>query len=70
MPICRIDSLQVIGIHKAGNIKKSVNYGTFIGIIIDELEKIYKDKKSIYNSGKYWDNENNTKKQRIIVLNI
>ena len=42
-PICLINNLQVIGIHKSGSISKSVNYGTFIGVIIDELEKIYQN---------------------------
>ena len=40
-PICLFSNTQVIGIHKQGDKKKPLNYGTFIGIIIDELEQKY-----------------------------
>ena len=43
-PICLFENLRVIGIYKQGNEKKSINYGTFIGVILDGLEKIYKEK--------------------------
>ena len=42
-PICLVNNIQVIGIHKAGEKRKPFNYGTFIGIIIDELERNYKE---------------------------
>ena len=42
-PICLIDNIQVIGIHKQGKKNDSTNYGTFIGAMIDYLEKNYKE---------------------------
>ncbi len=42
-PICLINKF-IIGIHKAGNKEHHLNFGTFIGAILDELEnngKIY-----------------------------
>jgi len=45
-PICLFDNIKVIGIHKQGDKFKSINYGTFIGTIIDELENEYKEIKS------------------------
>ena len=42
-PICLIENLRVIGIYKQGNKIKDINYGTFIGVILDELEKNYKE---------------------------
>ena len=41
-PICLISNVQVVGIHKQGHKTKPINYGTFLGIIIDDLEKNYK----------------------------
>ncbi len=41
-PICLLNNIQVIGIHKQGHKYKPINYGTFIGKIIDELENNYK----------------------------
>ena len=38
-PICLIDNKCVIGIHKQGDKIKPINYGTFIGCVLDELEK-------------------------------
>ena len=38
-PICLIDNKCVIDIHRQGDKIKPINYGTFIGYIIDELEK-------------------------------
>ena len=37
-PICLTDNKNVIGIHKEGKENKSINYGTFIGVILDKLE--------------------------------
>ena len=42
-PICLYPNIQVIGIHKGGSTEKTINYGTFIGKIIDELENKYKE---------------------------
>ena len=36
-PICLINNQNVIGIHKDGDIEEKINYGTFIGYIIEEL---------------------------------
>ena len=38
-PICLIANESIVGIHKAGINKIKTNYGTFIGIVIKELEK-------------------------------
>ena len=38
-PICLIENNRIIGIHKGGDKKKPINYGTFIGYILDEFEK-------------------------------
>lgn len=38
-PICSFDSQHVIGIHKQYDIKEKINYGSFIGIILDDFEK-------------------------------
>lgn len=45
-PICLFDNIKVIGIHKQGDRYEPINYGTFIGTIIDELENEYKEIKS------------------------
>ena len=37
-PICLIDNKSVIGIHKGGNKEKQINNGSFIGVILDDLE--------------------------------
>ena len=49
-PICLFSNTQVIGIHKQGDKKKPLNYGTFIGIIIDELEQKYQKKNNNINN--------------------
>ena len=48
-PICLFENNKVIGIHKQGDKIKPINYGTFIGAIIDELENEYKEIKSEKN---------------------
>ena len=45
-PICLFNNIQVIGIHKAGHKKDPINYGTFIGAIIDELQNENQEIKS------------------------
>ena len=40
-PICLIENQFVIGIHKSGSKILNLNMGTFIGIIINELQNIY-----------------------------
>ena len=37
-PICLIDNSCVVGIHKSGHKEKPINFGTFIGIILDDLK--------------------------------
>ena len=39
MPICLITNKYVIGIHKSGNKMTNINNGTFIGVVVDVLEK-------------------------------
>jgi len=36
--ICLIDNSCVVGIHKSGHKEKPINFGTFIGIILDDLK--------------------------------
>ena len=70
-PICLFNNIQVIGIHKQGHRNKPINYGTFIGIIIDDLEKNYpnlKKIKPIYNNScffslEYFSSEENLNNQ-------
>ena len=38
-PICQVENLYVVGMHNIGNDVEHLNYGVFIGVIIDELEK-------------------------------
>ena len=38
-PICLANNISVVGIYKKGNKNQSINYGTFLGHIIDILEK-------------------------------
>jgi len=38
-PICLLHNQNIIGIHRGGNNSKKINIGTFIGSILDDLEK-------------------------------
>ena len=59
-PICLIENLRLIGIHKRGDKIKAINRGTFIGVILNELEKIYIEKNNVSgNKGKLNDKINN-----------
>ena len=42
-PICLINNQNIIGLHKSGSKSRPINYGTFIGIILDDLEKYDKN---------------------------
>ena len=64
-PICLINNRCVIGIHKAGDSKEHINMGTFIGIILDELEKEYQ---KIKNSIKKTEEKESTQFQQIIKI--
>lgn len=44
-PICLIENNCVIGIHKSGDKLDGINFGTFIGFILDDLEKENIEKK-------------------------
>jgi V8-like Glu-specific endopeptidase len=46
-PICLSENLNVAGIHKAGHKFEPINFGTFLGIILDKLENYenYNDRK-------------------------
>ena len=37
-PICLIDNKCIVGIHKGGDLYKPINYGTFLGIVLDKLQ--------------------------------
>ena len=50
-PICTYEDQFIIGIHKQGHKKHSINYGTFIGIILDELEN------EKFQDGEYYKNK-------------
>ena len=45
-PICLSSNLNVIGIHKSGDKEENINYGTFIGKILDELIDDIKNEKN------------------------
>ena len=52
-PICLANNLFVVGIHKEGNRFKPINYGTFLGYILDNLKnenKLKRNKKLLKNS--------------------
>lgn len=46
-PICLFNNLFVVGIHKAGIENKPINYGTFLGYTLDNLENEEKNKTKI-----------------------
>ena len=46
-PICLAKTSFVVGIHKGGAIDRSINYGTFLGFILDNLENEDKHLKEI-----------------------
>ena len=62
-PICLIDNENVIGIHKGGDENKVINYGTFIGIIINDLDNInikeYKNNEDCDYINEFKKNKNN-----------
>ena len=61
-PICIIDNRNLIGIHCGGDSNKNINYGTFIGIIIDNLEnENIKEHKKVQNN-KLYSQKNNMNK--------
>ena len=49
-PLCLMDDLTVIGIHKKGNKLTGYNYGTFIGIILDYCSKQEIEEDEVDNS--------------------
>ena len=44
-PICTRDTINVIGIHKKGDEYKNINFGIFLGLVIEEKEFIKEKKK-------------------------
>ena len=63
-PIFLKGTTEVIGIHKAGNKEKDLNYGDFIGPIIYSLkeELVYEDQK-VYDNGTYKGEVKDNKKE-------
>ena len=59
-PICLINKF-IIGIHKAGNKELHLNYGTFIGAILDELEKNNSVQQNIFSKKIYLEGRKNHK---------
>ena len=51
-PICQIENLRVVGMHNIGCKGELLNYGVFIGVIIDELEKQLENTDIIINESK------------------
>ena len=66
-PICLLNNQCVIGIHKKGNLETHINYGTFIGIILNELQFEIIAIDNIHNDDKQDIKENleNNKKKTI-----
>ena len=48
-PICLSNNLLVVGIHKEGDETEPINYGTFFGYILDDLEREKEEKKEEKN---------------------
>lgn len=80
-PICIIDNRNLIGIHTGGDSNKKINYGTFIGIILDNLEnENIKEHKKVQNNIDFklknyisYSQKNNTEKNLYInpqIINI
>jgi len=51
-PICLINNQNIIGIHKAGAESKHINYATFMGVILDDLEKDDEGNENLNNDKK------------------
>ena len=74
-PICLANNLIVVGINNKGNINKSINYGTFLGCILDDIEnennnncdkKYLNNIKSVYIIKKIFSNVNEKTKLKVI----
>ena len=67
-PVILISNSKVIGIHKEGNFDENVNYGTFIGVIFEEINKEFTKISHMnnYNVSNKNENENNNSDNYII----
>ena len=63
-PICLIDDGKVIGIHKSGIEKIHINYGTFIGFIINDFEK-HKEQSKVSVKDMLFDGQRKISKEEI-----
>ena len=62
-PICLLENNCIIGIHRKIDKNKNTNYGTFIGIVFQQLEKEYQKYKQQIKNKK----ENNKQKEEIVI---
>ena len=61
-PICLINNQKIIGIHRAGVKSEHINYATFIGVILDDLEKDDEGNKNLNNDKKNKKSQHNPMK--------
>jgi len=61
-PICTRDGLNVIGIHSKGDKNEPINYGIFLGLIIDKLDIDIENEKEELFKKKNMQNENGDEK--------
>ena len=68
-PICLRDNLFVVGIHKQGNKDKPINYGTFLGYILDNLENEGNNLKKINEEENIENSKLFRERNRVVVSN-
>ena len=68
-PIILVNSMKVIGVHKGGILFSNINYGSFIGEIIKEIEFTYFENISSVDKNKIFINKNNSNSNNNIINN-
>jgi len=68
-PIILVNSMKVIGVHKGGILFNNINYGSFIGEIIKEIEFTYFENISSLDKNKIFINKNNSNSNKYIINN-
>ena len=68
-PIILVNSMKVIGVHKGANDFLKINYGSFIGEIIKEIEFPYFENISSLDKNKIFINKNNSNSNNNIINN-
>ena len=70
-PVCLGDNLCVIGVHKGSNQKGVINYGTFIGNLLEkiDIDKKEENNKNINKKDNYRNNFNDKNNKSITIIN-